>query len=247
MKNLRILADDDDNDSLLFERLQQNALENHPNPARIGCPGYAVLEAFVQSPRSVDPEALNDLHIMQCAECTRELIELRQLRIAKPRRTQPVPIRWFDSPRWKSAVIGVCLCVAIILVMNRPKETARSARNDEVAKAVSLTLDLSGDGVTRSAEEARKEVPVITLPRKPLHLNIVLPFFSPPGNYRVTITKDKRLESIQAQSGGSATIDGPRAELKVDLDLERVAAGTYYLGTERIGGQGPYFYRMIIS
>lgn len=245
MNNFRILVNDDDNDSLLFERLQQNALENHPNPARIGCPGYAVLKAFVESPRTVDPKTLNDLHIMQCAECTRELIELRQLRDGKLGKEQLVPTHWFDSPRWRSAAIAVSLCIFIILALNWRKETARSVSSDEVAKAVWLTVNLSADDVTRSVD-SRKEYPVITLPRKPVHLHIILPFFSPAGEYRVTINRGKRLDNLEAQGHGSAIAQGPRTDLQVDLDLQRLARGTYYLGTERADGQGLYFYRIVV-
>jgi hypothetical protein len=72
--------EDDDNDTALFERLQQMVLQNCPNPERIGCPSPSILKAFVDNPTSVSPVELNDLHILKCAECTRELIGLRAKR-----------------------------------------------------------------------------------------------------------------------------------------------------------------------
>jgi hypothetical protein len=71
---------DDENDTLLFEKLQQNALAHYPNPERVRCPGSTILERFSKSPRDVELADLNDLHIFKCAECTRELMELRQKR-----------------------------------------------------------------------------------------------------------------------------------------------------------------------
>ncbi len=71
---------DDENDTALFERLQKQVLQNCPNPERVGCPPPAVLKAFVDAPATVTLEALNGLRILKCAECTRDLMELRRKR-----------------------------------------------------------------------------------------------------------------------------------------------------------------------
>jgi hypothetical protein len=76
----RQFADDDDNDILLFERWLQNVLRNCPNPERIGCPSRETLTAFVAQPSQISLEALNDKHIFNCAECTRELMEIQRQR-----------------------------------------------------------------------------------------------------------------------------------------------------------------------
>lgn len=72
--------EDDDNDTALFERLQERVLSDYPNPERIGCPPPSVLEEFVSSPFRVSMEQLKDLHILKCAECTRDLIRLRNMK-----------------------------------------------------------------------------------------------------------------------------------------------------------------------
>jgi hypothetical protein len=78
--NCQDFLEDDDNDTALFERLQEQVLKNCLNPERVGSPPHAILEAFVESPAGVTLEDLNGLHILKCAECTRDLIELRQKR-----------------------------------------------------------------------------------------------------------------------------------------------------------------------
>ena len=70
----------EDDDTTLFERLQQLVLDHCPNPERVGCPSPSVLRAFVKDPASATPAELNDLHILKCAECTRDLMELRKER-----------------------------------------------------------------------------------------------------------------------------------------------------------------------
>ena len=74
---------DDENDSLLFEKLQEHVLTHYPNPKRKGCPDPAVLRSLIEAPGDVTLASLNDLHVFKCAECTRLLLELRQERSRK--------------------------------------------------------------------------------------------------------------------------------------------------------------------
>jgi hypothetical protein len=69
---------DNEDDSLLFEKLQEQVLAHYPNPERKGCPDPAVLRNLIDNPSDVTLAALNDLHVFKCAECTRLLMELRE-------------------------------------------------------------------------------------------------------------------------------------------------------------------------
>jgi hypothetical protein len=65
---------------LLFDKLREHALEAHPNPERVGCLDRATLKAWVFTPEKLNLSDPKYLHVLKCAECTRELIELRMLR-----------------------------------------------------------------------------------------------------------------------------------------------------------------------
>jgi len=80
VSNIQHFASDDENDTLLFDEMQEYVLEHYPNPQRIGCLDHALLRAFVEMPGKLDLSDSKYLHILECAECTRELIELRRLR-----------------------------------------------------------------------------------------------------------------------------------------------------------------------
>ena len=69
---------DNEEDSLLFEKLQEHVLAHYPNPERKGCPDPAVLKSLIDNPGDVTLAELNDLHIFKCAECTRLLMKLRE-------------------------------------------------------------------------------------------------------------------------------------------------------------------------
>ena len=71
---------DDENDTLLFDKLEEYVLEHYPNPQRIGCLDHDTLTAFVESPQDIDLANRKYLHIFKCAECTRDLSELRRIR-----------------------------------------------------------------------------------------------------------------------------------------------------------------------
>jgi hypothetical protein len=80
VSNVEAFMNNDEDDTLLFERIQDYVLEHCPNPQRIGCFDHATLSTFVMSPGKLDLADPKYLHVFRCAECTRELIELRRIR-----------------------------------------------------------------------------------------------------------------------------------------------------------------------
>jgi hypothetical protein len=80
VSNVQAFMNDDEDDTLLFERIQDYVLEHCPNPQRIGCLDHATLSTFVMFPGKLDLADPKYLHVLACAECTRELIELRRIR-----------------------------------------------------------------------------------------------------------------------------------------------------------------------
>jgi hypothetical protein len=109
---------DDDGDALLFEKLQEHVLEKYPNPQRIGCIDHSTLKAWVYAPEKLvsDPKYL---HVLKCAECTRELIELRRLRNEQSARANiGVPSHQGAAANWRwatfASVVLCCLAVAAV-------------------------------------------------------------------------------------------------------------------------------------
>jgi hypothetical protein len=247
VNNSRTFQEDDENDTLLFTKAEEYVLKNHPNPDRIGCPGPATLRAFVEAPRNVELAELNGLHIMRCAECTRDLIELRRQRT---RDMQSPRIRLARSIIWNWKLAGIAACLSLIAFTwsalqqrERTEEVARlsSASNN----SVSMLVDLSSDGVSRGTEASAPHP--ILLPSRLLNLHLILPYYSPSGTYRIFLTRDKSTSSLVASAEGTATADGPHLELHVEMNLNQVQAGNYLLGTQRLGDGAPYYYPVTIN
>ena len=247
MKSFRTFREDDENDTHLFNKAEEFVLKNHPNPDRIGCPGPATLRAFVESPRNVELSELNDLHILRCAECTRDLIELRRER-TRGLQARPVLAARSILGNWKLAGIAACLSlVALSWSVWHQRE-----RNEEVARLSSASIsripvlvDLTSDGASRGAEASASGP--IRLPRRALNLHLLLPYYSPSGTYRIFLARDKSTSSLIVSTEGIATADGPRTELQIELDIDQVGTGKYFLGTQRLGDGAPYYYPVSID
>lgn len=180
MNERQSLLQDDDDDTLLFEKLQEHVLEKYPNPERVGCSDHSTLKTWVYTPQKLDLSDPKYLHVLKCAEWTRELIELRRLRNQESVRMKVrVPFHPNPAANWRWAVFAsvllCCLAVAGVIYWRThsvvtPVQVAQSA-------PAAVTIDLSQAGRTRGSDTTT--VPVVVLPRRVVSAHVVLPNFSP--------------------------------------------------------------------
>jgi hypothetical protein len=251
VSNLHHSVSDDENDILLFAKMQEDVLNNYPNPERIGCFDQTTLRTFVETPGKLDLSDRKYLHVFECAECTRELIELRRVRAERLERTVDVsfPSSRDDWLQWMKptplAVVALLCAAVIIIAVSWRMYSARSTRETETDLAVLKTIDLSSKGVSRGLEQSLPPSPV-PLPRKLIKLHLILPYFSPAGSYRVTVGKEANIEEVEVKGTSIAVAHGARTELSVQLDLRNIAKGSYYLGTVCAADGGSYFYPLVL-
>ena len=241
MNDHQNFLEDDDNDTALFERLQQQVLENCPNPERMGCPSHSILKAFVEDPASITPSELNDLHILNCAECTRELMELRNERVpGRPPEAAPSPGRLRFIVR-AAIVIGASCGILVTAFVYRKGDLHGSKAAVSKAATVARKVDLSGYGAIRGAEQLQQDRP-ISLPRANIDLNLVLPYLSQPGRYRVTVAKECSAADAVTSVPGMAETLGTGTQLRIILNLRDLPPGKYYLGTiEQSSGESSFY------
>ena len=237
-------SQDDPNDAFLFEKLQEHVLENYPNPDRIGCFDHATLETWVFHPETLDLSDPKYLHVLKCAECTRELMELRKRRNEERGRVvAPATAHRTKEPRsWRWAGIAAVLlcCLAIAGLAYWRVHSSRLATQTASANPVAETIDLSQAGTIRGGETST--VSPVTLPRRVIAAHILLPYFSPGGKYVVSVTPDRNGSPAKAEGFGTANVSGFHADLNVTLDLRNLGGGTYYLATTHEGDAASYFY-----
>jgi hypothetical protein len=239
--------EDDEDDTLLFEKLREHALEAHPNPERIGCIDRATLKAWIFTPEKLNLSDPKYLHVLKCAECTRELIELRKLRNEQSERPNVgIPILWRFAASWRWAVFAtVLLCsLAVGGVIYWRMHALAAPGHLADSTPVAAAIDLSQAGTTRGSDTST--VPVGILPRRVVTAHIVLPNFSPGGNYIVSLTTDRNGASIRATGRTVANVQGFHADLIVTLDLRSLPPGTYFLATTHQGDPASYFYPLTV-
>jgi hypothetical protein len=241
VNNHQNFLEDDDNDTALFERLQQQVLQNCPNPERIGCPSPSILRAFVEDPASVTPAELNDLHILKCAECTRDLMELRKNRESRQTLESAPSRRRFRSVVHAAMVIAIWCGILVTAIIYRKGDLLGSRSTASKAVTVARTVDLSSYAATRGVEQPQQDH-AISLPRATIDLDLILPYFSQPGRYRVMVAKERRAADAVASVAGTAETVGTRTELRVMLNLHDLPPGKYYLGTiEQSDGESSFY------
>lgn len=113
MNRSHLFQGDDDDDSKLFRKAEEYVLKNCPNPDRVGCPGPAVLRAFVDSPEETSLRDICGLHILRCAECTRDLKGLRKEREHRLR----VEIRQPKGQCWKRLLLSLAVMSMLIGIL----------------------------------------------------------------------------------------------------------------------------------
>lgn len=240
-------SQENNDDTLLFEKLQEHILERYPNPGRIGCIDHSTLKTWVYSPQKLNLSDPKYLHVLKCAECTRELIELRRLRNAQSERANiGVPSHQYPPPKWRSAVFASVLlcCLAVAGVIYWRTHSAAAPAQVAESTPVAVTIDLSQAGTTRGSDTST--VPVGVLPRRLVTAHVVLPNFSPGGNYVVSVTSDRNGASEKATARTVANVQGYHTDLTVALDLRSLPPGAYFLATTHEGDPASYFFPLAV-
>jgi hypothetical protein len=78
--------------------------------------------------------------------------------------------------------------------------------------------------------------------RATIDLDLILPYFSQPGQYRVTVASERGAASPVVSVSGVAQTVTARTELKITLNLRDLPSGKYYLGTIEQSNGESYFY-----
>ena len=220
----------------------ETVLRAHPSGDRTpDCVEGNFLADFARSTRKFSLSDSRVEHVTSCAYCMRRFLETRD--------RQRAPLEGGrmhqNRQRWVIAVsLAACLIILVIsaLLLERP---ARKPASPPQMAEVQRMIDLTNYGTYRGGDTVPLQA--VSLPAALVHLEIVLPRFSDPGNYTVSVLADKQATSAVASATGVATGANPRTILKVTLDLRSARAGLYFLSTSRESEGGPYYYPLKIQ
>jgi hypothetical protein len=111
--------------------------------------------------------------------------------------------------------------------------------------AASETVNLWDAGTIRGNQPGSLQA--VSLPPAVVRLTIILPRFSPPGQYAVSVTQDQNGNGVVAQRTAPATINGDQESVSAELDLRSAKAGAYFLATTHEQDQASYYYPLQIK
>jgi hypothetical protein len=190
----------DDPDAALFRQMEQYVLDHYPNPNRTGCLDSQTLKWLVYEPLTLDSRDAKYLHVMECAECMREVIAFRETRMAetgaattlgsaipnsstRTSASSPPPLRMHRrfGALALSATAAACVVGGVVIGTHlKPAATHEAELRSEV-------VDLSRDGTTRGIEKG----PQSLLTEDVGELILELPPLSPEGRYRVVLRSEE--------------------------------------------------------
>lgn len=209
---------------------QQRVLRGETQP--IGpCPDEAFLFDLARRSKRINLSDPRVDHAATCSQCMSRLLVLRhELRAQRRRRV---------------ITIAVTSCVALILVVIGVARYGyqRQTANQE-AVVLSRTVDLFEAGTVRGEQPGTLQS--VSLPAAVVRITVILPRFSPIGQYSVAITRDQTGNGVVAQGNTMAVSKGAQTSLTVQFDLRTAKNGRYFLSTTHEQDQASYYYPLEI-
>lgn len=210
-----------------LDLMEKAALNDFPNPERIGCPGSDFLRRLAVDRGSVSPNDERIGHLSRCSPCFQEFTAFRSEGGETTDRNQ--------TGTW-AAIVVILLAVGAGAYYERAPIGAEATRayTRVTGTFIAASLDLSKQSTLRGANppDANASIAVPTLPRQRLDLTITLPFASEPGAYDLAVTRASDLPVVAAS--GQARTDNGNTILSVRIDLSSLSRGRYEIGLRRM-------------
>ncbi|MGC8549272.1 MAG: hypothetical protein ACP5M4_06185 [Acidobacteriaceae bacterium] len=171
-------------------------------------------------------------HAATCATCMNRIVALRNENSERNRKL--------------AYAVAATACLIIVASMlgwfhfrhNRQQTVA-------LVQPVSQTVDLWNAGTYRG--EQLGQLQSVELPAAVVRLTVILPRFSPSGEYLIAITRREDGTGVVAEGLAPTVASGQQETVSVALDLRTVTAGAYFLSTTHEQDQAAYYYPLRIK
>ena len=214
----------------LAQRHQERVLKGDTNAAG-PCPDSLFLRKLAKRSSEVSLDDPRVSHAANCPLCMRQLFAAHEE--SRSRRLKLV----------FAVAATSCLLVAALFLGSRNWGRPTEDRIPTDMAAVTQTVDLSNAGTFRGDQAAPLQA--VSLPAALVKVTIILPRYSEPGRYVVSVTRDQRGSNLLASSIG--TTNDSRDRVEVVLDLRKSPPGAYFLSTTHEQDQASYYYPLQIK
>ena len=218
-------------ESWLAQRHEDRVLAGETTP--VGpCPDEAFLRDLARRAKRIAFSDPRITHAANCPTCMSRLLVFRKENRSRRRKRTLV-----------TAVVLCSLIGAVVITVAR-YEMHRQLPSTNVA-VVSEAVNLWDAGTIRGNQPGSLQS--VFLPAAVVRVTVILPRFSPPGQYAVAVTQDQNGNGVVAQRSAPATINGDHESVSVELDLRAAKAGAYFLATTHEQDQASYYYPLQIE
>jgi hypothetical protein len=217
-------------DNWITQQHQRRVLAGETTPSG-PCPDEGFLRALARRSKGI---ALSDPrvdHAATCPNCMTRLLVFRQEHQSQRRKQA-----------WALAG-AACVVLAVGLIAWSRYETKLGMLAN--AAPVAETVDLWNTATYRGQQPGQLQS--VELPAARVHMTIILPQFSMPGQYLVAVTRDQNGNGVAAEGIAAALQIGAQEKVVLDLDLRGVKAGAYFLSTTHEQDQAAYYYPLQIK
>jgi len=203
-----------------IQLVERSALNDFPNPDRVGCPGTDFLRTLAFDRQSIHIGDTRINHLGECSPCFQEFVEFR-----RKAKSQMI------TRRLAVGSIAATILAGVGVAWHPKWKGPDDFRQD---REELVELDLSSESTNRGAEASHSTAPTVKeLPRKRLVLRVTLPFGSPSGDYEVKVLHaDGR--PIGIATSGHAKIEDGKTLLEVKTDMRSLVPDRYQIGIRRV-------------
>ena len=195
------------------------------------CPDESFLRDLARKSRRIKLADPRVDHAATCPTCMHQLLGFRQKFRLRRRRFEV------------AGLVAACLVIAAIIAVAHYGMQRQSP--PENMAVVVRTVNLWDAGTYRGEQPGQLQS--VWLPATRVRLEIILPRFSPPGQYLVAVTRDQSGNGVMAEGSATALASGNKETVAVDLDLQEAKTGQYFLSTTHEQDQASYYYPLQIK
>ena len=196
------------------------------------CPDEEFLRGLAKRSRAISLSDARIDHAANCRNCMSRIVALRSENRERKRKLV--------------FTLGAVTCVVLVAALfgwfhfrqNRQQTAA-------LAQPVSKTVDLWNAGTYRGEQAAPLQS--VELPATVVRLTVILPRFSPSGQYLIAVTRKNDGTGVVAEGLTPTVADGQQEKVSVALDLRKATAGSYFLSTTHEQDQAAYYYPLQIK
>lgn len=196
------------------------------------CPDEEFLRGLAKRSRAISLSDARIDHAATCPTCMRRVVALRNESRERNRKL--------------AYALAAATCLILVVAISGWFHLRQNHQQTmALVQPVSKTVDLWNTRTDRGQQP--RQLQSVELPAAVVRLTVILPRFSPSGQYLIAVTRKEDGTGVVAEALAPTVAAGQQEKVSVALDLRKVKAGAYFLSTTHEQDQAAYYYPLRIE